>query len=109
MFFDHRNRKYIKHSLESLIKQRVMGIALGYEELNDHDALRDDSLVTAIRKGDSFMVTIGDIAIFLSTFFAVSSWFARLRTADQDGAAGTKDELVTRAARRGQGRAPGQS
>jgi hypothetical protein len=47
-FVDHRNPKLIEHSLESLIKQRVMGIALGYEDLNDHDALRDDPLLTVL-------------------------------------------------------------
>ena len=31
-FTDHRNADQIEHSLESLIKQRVMGLALGYEE-----------------------------------------------------------------------------
>jgi len=38
-FADHRNPKLIEHSLESLVKQRVFGLALGYEDLNDHDAL----------------------------------------------------------------------
>ncbi len=35
-FVDHRDQDQIEHSLESLIKQRVMGLALGYEDLNDH-------------------------------------------------------------------------
>ena len=29
-----------KHSVATLIGQRVFGIALGYEDLNDHDGLR---------------------------------------------------------------------
>ena len=36
-FADHRNPELIEHSLESVVKQRVFGIALGYEDLNDHD------------------------------------------------------------------------
>jgi hypothetical protein len=41
-FRDYRDRERIEHSLESLISQRVYGIALGYEDLNDHDSLRHD-------------------------------------------------------------------
>lgn len=43
-FTDHRDAGQVEHSLESLIKQRVMGLALGYEDLNDHDSLRHDPL-----------------------------------------------------------------
>ena len=38
-FIDYRNPKYITHTLPLLIKQRVTGLALGYEDLNDHDML----------------------------------------------------------------------
>ena len=41
-FRDYRNEDRIEHSVESLLKQRVFGIALGYEDLNDHDSLRHD-------------------------------------------------------------------
>jgi hypothetical protein len=44
-FVDHRDPDQIEHTVESLIKQRVMGLALGYEDLNDHDALRQDPLL----------------------------------------------------------------
>lgn len=44
-FVDHRDPDQIEHTVESLIKQRVMGLALGYEDLNDHDALRADPLL----------------------------------------------------------------
>ncbi|MGH8488843.1 MAG: transposase [Gammaproteobacteria bacterium] len=44
-FIDHRDPQLIEHSVESLIKQRVYGIALGYEDLNDHDTLRHDVLL----------------------------------------------------------------
>ena len=47
-FVDHRNAAQIEHSLESLIKQRVMGLALGYEDLNDHDTLRHDPLLALL-------------------------------------------------------------
>jgi hypothetical protein len=41
-FRDYRDPQRIDHSLETLISQRVYGIALGYEDLNDHDRLRHD-------------------------------------------------------------------
>lgn len=45
---DYRDPDQIEHTVESLIKQRVMGLALGYEDLNDHDALRHDSLLALL-------------------------------------------------------------
>jgi len=41
-FTDRRNPRFIEHTVEDLIKQRVFGIAVGYEDLNDHDRLRTD-------------------------------------------------------------------
>ena len=41
-FEDHRDRSRVRHSLSNLLNQRVSAIALGYEDLNDHDALRFD-------------------------------------------------------------------
>jgi len=47
-FVDHRDAKQIEHSVEALIKQRVMSLALGYEDLNDHDTLRHDPLLAVL-------------------------------------------------------------
>ncbi len=41
---DPREPSRIEHSQRSLLAQRVLGIALGYEDLNDHDRLRHDPL-----------------------------------------------------------------
>ena len=38
-FEDHRDPERIEHTVESLVKQRGMGLCLGYEDLNDHDEL----------------------------------------------------------------------
>lgn len=43
-FTDRRDPRYTDHSLQELIRQRVLGIACGYEDLADHDQLREDSL-----------------------------------------------------------------
>ncbi|MHB1104658.1 MAG: IS1380 family transposase [Devosia sp.] len=43
-FCDRRRPDLIEHSVSTLIGQRLYGIALGYEDLNDHDHLRHDPL-----------------------------------------------------------------
>jgi hypothetical protein len=47
-FKDGRDQNAIEHSLPTLIGQRVLGLALGYEDLNDHDQIRHDPLLAAI-------------------------------------------------------------
>ena len=47
-FDDHRDPELIEHTLEELVKQRVFALALGYEDLNDHDTLRRDPLLAAL-------------------------------------------------------------
>jgi hypothetical protein len=47
-FQDQRDPLYVQHSVRELISQRVMGLALGYEDLNDHDLLRHDPLLGAL-------------------------------------------------------------
>ena len=41
-FTDHRDRERLTHTLPALLAQRVCGMALGYEEIIDHDTLRFD-------------------------------------------------------------------
>ena len=43
-FTDHRDPDLIEHPVEDLVAQRVYALCLGYEDLNDHDALRHDPL-----------------------------------------------------------------
>jgi hypothetical protein len=43
-FIDRRRSDLIEHSVEELVAQRVLGIACGYEDLNDHDQLRTEPL-----------------------------------------------------------------
>src|SRR5262245_3178550 len=52
-FTDHRDPDRIEHTVEELVAQRVYGLALGYEDLNDHDDLRRDPLLaTVVGKAD---------------------------------------------------------
>ena len=45
---DPRNQEMIVHDQRTLLAQRIFGIASGYEDLNDHQALRDDPLFQAV-------------------------------------------------------------
>ena len=57
-FDDQRTPDLVEHSVNTLVLQRVFGIALGYEDLNDHDELRRDPVLAALagkleaRRGD---------------------------------------------------------
>lgn len=46
-FTDHRDQRFVEHKLPALIRQRVLGLCLGYEDLNDHDTLSLDPLLAA--------------------------------------------------------------
>src|SRR6266540_1553992 len=47
-FRDYRNPLLVEHSLKTMIGQRAFGIALGYEDLNDHDHLRHDPMMAVL-------------------------------------------------------------
>lgn len=52
-FTDHRQQSRVEHTVEQLATQRVLGLILGYEDLNDHDQLRHDPLLAvAVGKRD---------------------------------------------------------
>jgi Transposase DDE domain group 1 len=58
-FIDRRAAQLIEHSVRTLLGQRVFGMALGYEDLNDHEQLRHDPVFGALlgklepkRRGD---------------------------------------------------------
>src|SRR5438093_10700170 len=47
-FHDARRQHLIEHEVATLLGQRVFGIALGYEDLNDHDELRHDPVLAVL-------------------------------------------------------------
>jgi hypothetical protein len=47
-FTDHRKSAAIEHPVEDLVAQRSYGLCLGYEDLNDHDALRADPILAVM-------------------------------------------------------------
>ncbi len=44
-FVDHRNPDLIEHRVDELVAQRILAQACGYEDVQDHDVLRDDALL----------------------------------------------------------------
>lgn len=52
-FHDLREQVFVDHSVQQMVAQRIYGLALGYEDLNDHERLRlDPVLATACNKVD---------------------------------------------------------
>lgn len=62
-FADERDPDWVEHSLAELLAQRIYGLALGYEDLNDHQQLRRDPLLAvAAGKGDPLGLNRSDPA-----------------------------------------------
>ena len=47
-FLDRREPDLIEHNVRTLVTQRVIGMALGYEDLSDHDELRHDPVLAVL-------------------------------------------------------------
>jgi len=47
-FRDGRDHRRVRHGVEQMLAQRVYGLALGYEDLNDHEHLRQDPLMAVL-------------------------------------------------------------
>ena len=54
-FLDGRNPLLVQHSIEEMISQRVYGLALGYEDINDHEQLRSDPVLGIWRGGRTWI------------------------------------------------------
>ncbi len=62
-FQDHRNLSYLDYSVHQLVAQRIYGLVLGYEDVNDHDKLRyDPALAIALEKLDFIESNQGSLA-----------------------------------------------
>jgi hypothetical protein len=51
-FLDGRQPERIEHSIEEMLAQRIYGLALGYEDVNDHEQLRTDPLFHVLAERD---------------------------------------------------------
>jgi hypothetical protein len=47
-FLDGREQDRVQHSIQEMVSQRIYGLALGYEDLNDHEQLRKDPLFSVL-------------------------------------------------------------
>src|SRR5665811_988398 len=47
-FTDYRDPELVEHGVAELLGQRIYGLALGYEDLNDHEELRRDPLLAVL-------------------------------------------------------------
>jgi hypothetical protein len=56
-FVDHRTQAQVEHTVEAMVAQRVFGIALGYEDLIDHDHLRHDPVLATLDCAPQFVPT----------------------------------------------------
>ena len=51
-FTDHRDPARVTHSVAALVRQRVYALALGYEDLNDHEQLRRDPVLAVLAEAE---------------------------------------------------------
>jgi len=51
-FLDGRNQEQVQHSILEMLSQRIYGLALGYEDLNDHEQLRKDPVFGILAGGE---------------------------------------------------------
>src|SRR5208283_5632266 len=49
-FLDGRNQEQVEHSILEMLSQRIYGLALGYEDINDHDQLRKDPVFGVLQE-----------------------------------------------------------
>lgn len=54
---DERDQTRVTHSMQSLLQQRIYGLALGYEDLNDHKQLRHDPVMQISSENDSALAS----------------------------------------------------
>jgi len=73
-FTDFRRKASCDHTVENLLRQRVYALALGYEDLNDHNTLRHDlALQTAVGR-DVDMASASTLCRFENSVDAKSLW-----------------------------------
>ena len=71
---DPRNPDMIKHQQVDLIRQRIYGIALGYEDLNDHDSLRKDLVWQTAMEGEEALASSPTLCRLEARSDRASAW-----------------------------------
>ena len=61
---DERHQSYVEHSIKSMLSQRVMQIAAGYEDANDCNVLNDDEILKLCANQEKALATQPTISRF---------------------------------------------
>ena len=73
-FTDSRRKASCSHNIEAMLCQRIYALALGYEDLNDHDALRHDPALQTAGGRDVDMASASTLCRFENRVDAKSLW-----------------------------------
>ena len=73
VFPDTRHSSYVKHSLQSLIRQRLYSLCMGYEDLNDHETLRHDKALQTATEADQVLGSQSTLCRLEQSFTAQSN------------------------------------
>lgn len=74
IFDDPRRANSVCHDLSTLLRQRIYGLALGYEDLNDHDTLRGDlAMQTAVNR-DTELASASTLSRFENRADRMDAW-----------------------------------
>jgi hypothetical protein len=73
-FTDSRRKASCGHNIEAMLRQRIYALALGYEDLNDHDALRHEPALRTVVGRDVGMASASTLCRFESRVDAKSLW-----------------------------------
>ena len=71
---DPRRKKSCEHDLVSLVRQRVYGLALGYEDLNDHETLRHDLALQTAAERDAELASASTLCRFENRADRETAW-----------------------------------
>jgi hypothetical protein len=84
-FTDHRRSDKIEHSVEELLAQRIYGLALGYEDLNDHDQTRAVTFFLPSRGTGSRRLSLADFSNQRGKNFVQVSHYAVIGPPEERG------------------------
>ena len=93
-FTDHRDPDRIEHSVVALTKQRVLGLCLGYEDLNDHDELCRDRLLALLCDRDDLTGEFRRVESDRGKPLAGKSTLNRLERTPLEGPEGAYKKIV---------------
>ena len=93
-FTDYRDPDRVEHPVEALIKQRVLGLCLGYEDLNDHDELCRDRLLALLCDRDDLTGEFRRVESDRGKPLAGKSTLNRLERTPLEGPEGAYKKIV---------------